>query len=280
MGNGCDQPEIRALKNRGSSGKNAQPTGSYLADVLNEAKTTMQNKDSKNGITLALMGGSGRGKSTIIRKILLDQVYNSKDYIVQVFTESASSDAFKDLSKDIIVDGVGINQDAINFLYKNQQEYDKRHNIVVILDDCIDIRHKQMIQRMFLIMRNSNITSLVSLQHPKLIPPSIRSSVYFSICMGFNGDENDEVCVRSYLSGYMPGKNIFEKMCYYQEWTKTSHNFFMIDNLNHKCYKVDENYMCEELPLIKKSSLLDDIFARHKRKRKEEEEEDEQDFIY
>jgi GTPase SAR1 family protein len=238
----------------------------HLVNILKEAKSSMQNKNSKNGITIGLMGGSGRGKSTLIRKILLDQIYNSKEYIIHIFTESANSDALQNLSKDVTVDGMGIDPDTINFCYKTNQEYDKRYNFVIVIDDCIHIRHQKMIERMFLIMRNSNITSLVSLQHPKLIPASIRSSLYFAICMGFNSDENDEVAVRSYLSGYMPGKNMYERICYYQEWTKTSHRFFMLDNLNHKCYKVDEKYMCTELPLIKKQQE-ENLFQSKKRKR-------------
>lgn len=231
----------------------------------------MQSATSKNGITVAIMGGSGRGKSTLLRKIFIDKLYGiSKEYIVQIFTESASSDALQNMPKDVIVDGMGVDQDTINFCYKTNQEYDKRYNFVIILDDCIHIRFAKMIERMFLIMRNSNITSVVSLQHPKHIPVSIRNSIYFAICMGFNGGDGAEICVRNWIGGYLPGNTISEKIYHYQEWAHEGHRFFLLDNLNHKCYKVDENYHCEELFLQKRCP------SSSSRKRKYENDDDDE----
>lgn len=236
----------------------------------------MQNETSKNGITVCLLGGSGRGKSTILRTIFIDDIYQGKEYIVTVFTESASSDAFQKLSKDVIVDGMGVDQDTIHFCYKMNQEYDKKYNFVNIIDDCIHIRYQKMIERMFLIMRNSNITSIVSLQHAKLLSPAIRSSIYFAICMGFNGEEGVEICTRAWIGGYLPGNTINEKIYYYQQWAQDGHRFFMLDNLNHRCYKVDEKYMCEELFLQKR-----DVNSSQKRKRIQEEiDEDDDDDDY
>lgn len=266
METASDLKKNHAKKNRDCAGKNDAPSSSpslYLGDILMEAKSKMQNKESKNGITVGLIGGSGRGKSTIIRKIFLEKLYNSKEYITQIFTESATSDALQNLSKDVIIDGVGVNQDALNYCYQTNQEYEKCYNFVVVLDDCIHLRHAKMIERMFLIMRNSNITSLMSLQHPKLIPSSIRSSIYFAICMGFNSCEDDEVAVRTWFGGYLPGNSIQEKVYHYQQWTQTSHRFFVLDHLNHRCYRVDEDYKCEELFLQKR-----DIPSSRKRKRK------------
>lgn len=242
-----------------------------LAELLEDAKKNMQNKKAKNGITVALIGGSGRGKSTLLRKIFIDKLYAGKEYIVQVFTESESSDAFKNLSKDVIVDGAGVDTDMIHFCYQMNQEHDKKYNFVIMLDDCIHIRYQKMIERMFLIMRNTNITSIVSLQYAKLIPISIRNSVYFAFCFGFNGEEGVEICTRSWIGGYLPGNTISEKIYHYQEWAQEGHRFFLLDNLNHKCYRVDEQYKCYPMSLQKISVTKP---SRKRRKRNEEEEED------
>jgi hypothetical protein len=278
------------MKKRGSSSKivkqSDSPSGSGmdLATLLEDAKSGMQNKKSKNGITVAIVGGSGRGKSTLLRKVFLDKLYQSKDWIVQVFTESSSSDALQNLPKDVTVDGMGINQDCINSCYKANQDSDKRYNFVMVLDDCIHIRYAKAIERMFLIMRNTNLTSIVSLQHPSHIPVSIRNSVYFLICMGFNGDSGVEQCIRTWLSGYLPGKTVMDKIDSYKEWAHEGHCFFLLDNLNHKCYKVDEDYQCTEIFLqsnhdhygkIKKSGGGSGGGSR-KRKREEGREEEEE----
>jgi hypothetical protein len=257
-------PKPRAGKDKGGAAlkrKRSSATGEdvvkksgslYMADVIREGKKKMQDGKTKNGITVCILGGSGRGKSTILRKIFLDDIYKDKEFINIVFTESGTSDAFDKLDKSVTVDSMGIDTDAIHFMYKMNQEYDKKYNFVVLIDDCVHIRYMKMVERMFLTMRNSNITSVVSTQHAKLLPPSIRNSIYFAICTGFNAEDGSEVCVRTWLSGYLPGNNIHEKLYHYQEWAQEGHRFFMLDNLNHRCYKVDENYMCEEMFLQKK----------------------------
>lgn len=227
-----------------------------LADVIKEGKTTLQGPKSNNGVTFAFMGSSGCGKSTVIRKVFIDQIFgknapreDGKEFIITVFTESAKSDAFKDLDKTVIVDGKGIDEHTINWCYHMNEEYDKKYNFFLILDDVLDINYKMLVKRMFLTMRNTNISSLISLQYPNLIPKSIRTSVYFSLCFNFNNLEGVEVIVRGWLAAYMQGRNIREKVDDYLEWTRGAdgHRMFLLDNLNHRVYRVDENYMCEEI---------------------------------
>jgi len=234
-----------------------------LADVLIEAKEKMQGPEKANGITFAFMGSSGCGKSTVIMKVFIGQIFGKKatqarkdkEYIIQIFTQSAKSDAFKELPKDILVDPKGLDEDNINFCYHMNENYNKKYNFFVMLDDVLDVRYKDLVQRMFLTMRNTNISSLISIQYPKLIPVSIRTSVYFALFFFFNNDEATEQAVRGWLSAYLPGKSIREKIYYYREWVlqNDGHNMFLMDNLNHRCYKIDtsnENYSCCELQMI------------------------------
>lgn len=243
------QPNGSSKKEKYNS-KNPDPKARQLAMIINEAKMGMQNKDTNNGVTYALIGSSGCGKSTLIRKVFIDYLYDGqlaeKDYIVTVYTLSKTSDALQNMSKDILIDGNGVDIDGINLDYKTNQEYDKKYNIVNILDDCIHIRHEKIIEQMFLIMRNSNITSVVSLQYGKLIPPSIRTSVYFSFCMRQNSPEAIEVMVRGWVGGFIPGRSIREKVRFYYQWTKEK-GFFLLDNINCRCWQVDGDYNCVEL---------------------------------
>ena len=121
-----------------------------------------------------------------------------------------------------------------------------------ILDDVLDLQYKMLVKRMFLTMRNTNISSLVSLQYPNLVPKAIRTSVYFTLLFYLNTDEAVELAVRGWLSAYLPGHTVKEKMLFYRRWTKQGHGHQMIlvDNLNHKCYLVDSEYYCKELPMI------------------------------
>ena len=223
--------------------------GCPLHELLVEAKGHMNTDEKKNGVTFAMMGSSGCGKSTVIKEVFIDKVFGKeatkargeRQFIIQIMTQSAKSDAFKKLKKDVLVDSKGLDQDNINFCYHMNENYEKKYNFMFILDDVLDIRHKDLLQRMFLTMRNTNISSMVSLQYPKLIPPSIRTSVYFALFFMFNNDEAIEIAVRGWLARYFPGKTIKEKIGYYHEWVSGSdgHNFFLVDNLGHKAYRVD-----------------------------------------
>lgn len=223
--------------------------GCPLHEILIEAKSQMNSDEKKNGVTFAMMGSSGCGKSTVIKDVFIDKVFGKdatkargeKQFMIQIMTQSAKSDAFKKLKKDVLVDSKGLDEDNINFCYQMNENYDKKYNFMFILDDVLDIRHKDLLQRMFLTMRNTNISSMVSLQYPKLIPPSIRTSVYFALFFMFNNDEAIEIAVRGWLARYFPGKTIKEKIGCYHEWVSGAdgHNFFLVDNLGHKAYRVD-----------------------------------------
>lgn len=211
----------------------------------------MQNVNSDNGVTCGLVGSSGAGKSTVLRKVFMDDVFGlrkDKDYIITVFTESPNSDAFIGLSKDIKVDGHGLDEDQINWAYRMNSIHGKRYNFMFILDDVLQLRYQKQLERMFLIMRNTNITSVVSIQYPNLIPRPIRTSVYYIFCMRFNTREGVEMAVDYFLSSYIPG-NRDEKIEIYTRWAE-NHRFYVIDNLNYKVYAVDNNFMCKELPRI------------------------------
>lgn len=236
-----------------------------MTEVLSSGKRKLQSSEKKNGVTFAFIGASGCGKSTLIRKVFIDQVFtkiakeeDKKEFIIQVFTESSKSDAFEGLAKDknILLDCKGLDEDNINWCYHMNEKYDKKYNFMNILDDVIDIQYKKLVRRMFLIMRNTNLSSLVSLQYPNLIPKSVRSSVYFTVLFYFPTDECIELVVKGWLSAYLPGKNLFEKMLHYRSWTKgeEGHRMFLCDNLNHKAYYVNGSYACKEMPLICKSA--------------------------
>src|SRR5690606_17807923 len=64
--------------------------------------------------------------------------------------------------------------------------------------------------------------------------------------------EGIEQIVRGWLAGYLEGKNIREKMQAYREWTEGGNGkrFFLLDNLNHTCYRVTEKYMCTMLEMV------------------------------
>jgi hypothetical protein len=69
---------------------------------------------------------------------------------------------------------------------------------------------------------------------------------------------------------FLPGKGLTEKIAKFVEMTQ-NHHLFMIDNLNHKCYHINDKYYCREIKLLPTSQMI--IGGERKRKREEEGEE-------
>lgn len=248
----------------------------YLCDLIKRQKRALQGDvgENRNGITATIIGASGCGKSTMVSKVFMSDMYSDDKFIQVLFTNSPKSDALKQLHPSVIVSKYGVDDETVRWCYQMNLNYEKQYNFVLYMDDVIDFRYNVLIQQMFLIMRNTNITSICSLQYPNYIPPAIRQSAYFTFCFSSNNHQGIELCVRYYLAGYLPGKSIREKMDAYRDWTEggegkgRGHRFFLLDNLNHTCFKVDEDYMCYQLDMIRfagdpllKSKKSEDEFA-------------------
>jgi hypothetical protein len=245
--------------------------GVFLPDLLVEAKKNLQmlNKEGgKNGVTYGLVGSSGSGKSTIIKKIFLGEVYSNdpqklakyynyksgdgqKDpWITLLYTESMHSDALQGLDKDkVLVDTVGFTDEGYKWMHNMNMEYDKEYNFVVMCDDVIKVKFNTVIEKAFLTYRNMNISSVLSLQYLKLIPLPIRTSIYFFFLLPLNSVEAIEGVVRAYLLPFLEGNSWGDKIKDYKRKT-ADHAFFVIDNLNHKCYHVSNHYYATELEMI------------------------------
>jgi hypothetical protein len=233
----------------------------YLPDLISEAKSKLQvtgDYTKRNGVTYALFGSSGSGKSTIIRKIFLDDLYNNErqgvpmndEYIVTLFTESKHADALQNLDEDgVLVDACGLNEEVYKWMYAMNYTYDKQYNFVVMIDDVLTVKSLPTVFKAFLTYRNMNITSVVSLQYLKLCPLAVRSSLYFCFLLPLNSNEGIEQLVKGYLGMYLPGKSLGVKINRYKDMCK-DHCFFLMDNLNHRCFYVNADYMAKEmLPL-------------------------------
>jgi GTPase SAR1 family protein len=223
-----------------------------LSSVILKAKHKMQgnHENGSNGVTYLVIGSSGSGKSTLIQKIFLEKIYTNpapdgKKWLIVLFTGSEQSDALEKcfkLKNVVVAPGHAPDEDIISWMYSMNQTYGKeKYNFVNIFDDVIHVRYNKVMERCFLTYRNSNISSIMCIQHANHIPKSIRGSAYFVFVLPMNNSESTELAVQQYLKMYLPGKTVREKVRSCREWCN-NYQFYFLDNLNHICYKVTNDY--------------------------------------
>jgi hypothetical protein len=72
-------------------------------------------------------------------------------------------------------------------------------NFLIMLDDIINIKRGCVVSNLILTLRNSNISSIISLQYPKLFGPDCRGNVNNILFFSFNIYSTIETVIKEFL---------------------------------------------------------------------------------
>lgn len=173
--------------------------------------------DKNTGNSTVIFGSSKAGKSTLLMK-LYKQYY--KDFATVLFTENPQLLMYKD--RKLII-SPALFGDVIRDMHRINKGTKNKYNMCCLLDDIVDQKENVLVRKLILILRNSNISSIVSLQSTKLLSKTNRGSVNNYIFFKFNTDEMIEEVIRLFLSSYLKGK-MDEKIRMYKKMTQ-NHQF-------------------------------------------------------
>ena len=195
-----------------------------FADVITDLPNLKLDADTGNSIVI--LASSKGGKTTLLKKIY-DKYYLSGKSINILFSVNIHAKIYKDL-KDVIKvnkfdkeSQVTINQmKKINMVSNNKFEY------LVMLDDIIDSKYSAVLNNLILTYRNSNFSSIISLQYPYLLSKASRSSINNIFFGSFNTDESIVSVIKSFLASQfvLMGYHTLESQVnLYRELTKDFH---------------------------------------------------------
>lgn len=175
------------------------------------------------------------GKSTLLMH-LYDKYYSSKEFISILFSINPHINIYKD-HKNLIQCNT-FNKDTETLI--KEQKYinvkcKNKYKFVNMLDDIIDVKFSALISNLILTYRNSNISSLISLQYPKLLNKSARANINNIILFNFNTDETIIDTIKLYLRNHfnkLGFKTFDEQLSLYKELTK-NHGFIYLNTINN-----------------------------------------------
>lgn len=182
--------------------------------------------------TFALLASSKAGKTTMI-KYLFDKYYNNEDYISCLFSMNSHIPLYEDF--DIKISNINNRTLSVvtteHYINKNTRNHYKFFNV---FDDCLHVREKKLMSDLLMTYRNSNMSSMISLQYPKLLTPGMRANVNHILCGKFNNEETIEIIIRIWFRalftrmGYL---SITSMINFYKEMTD-NHGFIYMCTLN------------------------------------------------
>jgi hypothetical protein len=108
---------------------------------------------------------------------------------------------------------------------------DNKYPFLAVLDDVVTAKFDKTLLKSFTIFRNTNITTVMSVQNP-IIFNSVTRGNFNAVFLGYmNSDESVEKVIRMFCYTAIPGKNIEEKIAEYKRLT-ANHYWLYIDHLN------------------------------------------------
>lgn len=176
--------------------------------------------DVDTGNTTVIYGSSKRGKSSLLM-YLYKKYY--VDYISLLFGDNLQKDLYKDPYKKLIKINT-FTPDLIEMTKIINGKTKNKYPFVILLDDIIDQKMNKILMKLILSYRNSNISSVVSLQNVMLFKKENRTNVNNIIFFGFNEDKDIEDVIKRYFNSYLKKMKMDEKISWYKEQT-ADHKF-------------------------------------------------------
>lgn len=205
-----------------------------------DAEFVLEPPDAKStGGCSILMLGSGRSGKTTALKHILDKYF--KEHVGAIFSESARAPAYAHMKYPSLPLSSCYIPDLVSASYRINKELKNHYPFLWVLDDCPLVKNDKQLHKTLTIYRNSNISTIIGMQSPTMLSPTVRSNFTFVMLFKCNTTEQIESIIKAYLRGVFPqGWNYDQKIEWYKRQTE-DHHFLFLDNLKgtiHRC-KID-----------------------------------------
>lgn len=183
------------------------------------------------GYTIGVFGASKQGKSNAIVWLWKKYFHKHITILCSPNFQQEVYDPFR--KKAIITPYFDTAAEIIKLALEIQQGTKNKYRFLFILDDVITAKNNKVLSDMVLTLRNSNISSIISLQGGTLMNIHLRNSINAVLCFRFNGNEGAKGIVERYLMDALQKPSLGYKVFEYQKMTE-GHHFIIGNLLEHK----------------------------------------------
>lgn len=180
--------------------------------------------DVGTGNTILLVASSKAGKTTLQMK-LYEKYF--MDYITVMFAQNSQLPEYK--MKNLLLSDEFLPK-LIDVMRKVNKASKNKFDFCCMFDDMLSLKSDKSITDLFLSLRNSKISSVLSLQYLNLLSKACRGNVNWIFAGFTNSDENTLVFIRCYLGSWFKSRGVSDErdmIKIYRDLT-SNHGFFVI----------------------------------------------------
>lgn len=154
-----------------------------------------------------LCGSTKSGKTTLLIKIY-EEIKNRFDMMI-IFSVSSHKEIYDSFKKCILIPK--FDEELVNYLYTLNRYLAEKNKemlkILIILDDIVTEKSNKTLLNMVCTMRNSAITTLISVQSPNMINDDNKGNFNFIILKKLNDSQKYNDLIKLYFDGDILQRN-------------------------------------------------------------------------
>lgn len=183
------------------------------------------------GVSVAFVGSTRSGKTTFL-KHMLDKYFAK--HLKVLMSNSIHAPIYKDM-KDLVKSPLYIPK-LVKEGYMINKDTKNHYDFLYILDDIVTGKFDKELLKLLAIYRNSNLSAIISIQSPILLNSATRGNLNYVMLGRMNSEEQIEKTIKMYLTSYLDGRNMTEKIKAYKAATE-DHHWIVINNLDGSVYR-------------------------------------------
>jgi len=234
-----DAKAVTLVDKMKTENSNLKTEGEKLKPLINSKITPNIDNfilDEGTGNSTVIFGSSKRGKTTLMVRIY-DQFYaQDSSLIATLFCGNSQIKKYKHHKNLLIGDGFNMKSEKYIKMEKYINTKTKNYyNFLNMFDDIIDTKYKNLINKLILTYRNSNISSIMCLQYAYLLSKMNRANVNNIIIFGCNSDEAIKDMIDTFLKSFFLNLGLTSYKQQYNFFNQVTENFgfFYINNIHN-----------------------------------------------